>query len=129
MKPNSENNIYFLTLEFGVKNISKGISFNQLLEYLKSKSVLVEDNFMPYFRYWFYESFFIQEVYPSFQSTNTIERQSALNNDYLKAQDDKLAIITGTANQSHLEFIELKFAYKSSKTATKIAIASLMLQF
>lgn len=119
-----KDSIYTISLRYGADNTETGISYNKLLAHLEKNKINLEEDFKRYFHVWFYENFYVDSIYPKikdFRSTS-----GDLNENILSQFDDAKAIITGSAHQTYLEYEELKFAFKSSRQASRIAIASII---
>lgn len=120
----TQDSIYTVALKYGADNTETGITYNKLLEHLRTNNVTLDKDFQRYFHVWFYENFYVDPIYPKikdFQWTS-----GDLSESVLSKYDDYRAIITGSAHQTYLEYQELKFAYKSSRGASRIAIASII---
>lgn len=115
----TDNNIYTIALKYGTDNISVGVTYNELMEHLKSKNITIDPIFQRYFHIWFYENFFVDGVYQHIKDFNA--NMGYLNENVLVQHDNKKASITGDAHQTFLDHQELRFAYQSAKEATRIA--------
>ena len=116
----TEENIYTIALKYGADNLNNGITYNNLLSHLKSKGKSLDKDIQRYFHVWFYENFYVDAIYPKIKDFRWTSGD--LGENVLAVHDDKKAILTGNSHQMYLDYQELRFAYKSSKQATWIAI-------
>lgn len=121
----TNDSIYTSALKYGADNTETGITYNKLLDYLLENNVSLDKDFQRYFHVWFYENFYVDPIYPKIKDFSWTSGD--LSESVLSKYDDYKAIITGSAHQTYLEYQELKFAYKSSREASKIAIVSIII--
>lgn len=125
-----EKNIFIKALEFGEKNIEIGISFNELIEFLKhdiNKKFQNDEEkkrFINSFNVWFYDNFFLREI----QKTRAGIREIP-SLELMKTHNVNKAMLTGEAFFKLIEFKELNEARKSSKKAFWIATIATLLTF
>ena len=120
----TENNIYTIALKYGVDNINKEITYNTLLDHLASNNITLDQDLKRYFHIWFYESFYVESIYVKIKDFKWTSGD--LNESVLLQYDDRKAIITGASHQTYQDYQELKFAYKSARQSSRIAIASII---
>lgn len=53
----TEDNIYTISLKYGVDNLNNEVTYNKLLDHLKSQNITVDKDLQRYFHVWFYEKF------------------------------------------------------------------------
>lgn len=53
----TEDNIYIISLKYGVDNLNNEVTYNKLLDHLKSQNITVDKDLQRYFHVWFYEKF------------------------------------------------------------------------
>lgn len=119
----TEENIYTISLKYGVDNLNNGVTYNKLLAHLKSQNVTLDKDLQRYFHVWFYESFYVDAIYPKIKDFRWTG--GGLSESVLLEYDDKKAIITGGSHQAYQDYQELKVAYKSSKDARVYAIIAI----
>ena len=114
-----ENNIYTESLKFGIDNIQTGVTYNELINHLKSLNKPFQPEFQRYLHIWFYENFYVDVIYQKIKDFNW--GSGDLNENNLSKYDNEKGIIIGSAHQTYLDHQELKFAYKAAKKATESA--------
>jgi hypothetical protein len=119
----TEDNIYTVSLKYGVDNLNSDVTYNKLLAHLKSQNITLDKDLLRYFHVWFYESFYVDAIYPKIKDFKWTGGD--LCESILSQFDDKKAIITGSSHQTYQDYQELKVAYKSSKDASKFAIIAI----
>lgn len=115
----TKDNIYTVSLKYGVDNLNNDVTNNKLLAHLKSQNITLDKDLQRYFHVWFYESFYVDVIYPKIK--NFRWTSGDLSESILSQYDDQKAIITGSSHQTYQDYQELKVAYKSSKDASKFA--------
>ena len=115
----TDKNIYTIALKYGIDNIKNGIAYTELLEHLKTNGISLEASFQRYFHIWFYENFFMENIYQQIKDFNA--NMGYLSEGTLIQYDNKKAIITGEAHQAYLDYQEMKFAFDASKDANRKA--------
>ncbi|MCK4345989.1 MAG: hypothetical protein KAX05_11950 [Bacteroidales bacterium] len=117
----TQENIYIDALEYGVRNLKKGISYTDLENYLKEKDYNIEGEFAKYFKTWFYSTFFNDP-----QTKNAIRALSGDTSisgwlDKSPYDEDKSPLMAeGYFNL--MDYKELEEARESSRKAHKTAI-------
>ena len=118
-----QETIYNKALEFGANNIKEGVTYNELLNYLKENKLDVNDGVARSFHVWFYETFYVSGIY---ERRNDPSGMGVFNEDVLRGKDNTKGFLTGEAYLKYLDFLEYRQALKSAKQSSnlaKIAIA------
>ena len=56
---NLDNNVYIAAINHGIAKMGEGVSYNEMKTYLKNQTFPIQDSLEPFFKVWFYYSFFI----------------------------------------------------------------------
>ena len=120
----TDDNIYTIALKYGADNLNNEVTYNKLLDHLIKQNINLHQDLIRYFHVWFYENFYVDSIYPKIKDFTWTSGD--LSEQVLSRYDDQKAILTGSAHQSYQDYQELKFAYKSSRQASNIAISSII---
>jgi hypothetical protein len=112
-----DKNIYIISLEFGVRHLDKGISYNQLIEHLKTMDISLQTQHEKYFHVWFYKTFYHHQISNSLRTSNSFYNDP----DQLKPYDLEKAVLTHEGFQSYYDFVELREARESARSAQNTA--------
>lgn len=112
-----DKNIYIQSLQFGVKNLDEGVSYNELIDHLKTMDVFLQTHHEKYFHIWFYQTFYHHEISNSLRTSNIFYNDP----DQLRPHDNNKATLTHGGFQSYYDFIELREARESARSAQKTA--------
>lgn len=122
------DNLYLKILEIGRDNLEMGLSFNELIDYLKKDGFILNECWERTLREWFYTSFFHEEAHCSKYGTNPYTDVTSLN-EHLGCN----FILKGESCMRLLQYYQVKSADKSSAdaktqalTARNIAVAALI---
>ena len=119
------SNIYIDALSLGSKNMSNGISFNDLKDRLCSKGYTIEGEFEKYFEHWFFSNFFHKSATWEVKKFETGSTR-ILSHNLSQYHKDK-CMLTGEAFMNYIEYIELIEARLSSRRAHFAAIAAIII--
>ena len=121
----TEENIYTIALKYGVANLNTGVTYNQLIAHFKSKNIILNNDLQIYFHLWFYENFYVDNsVY--YRVKDFVWQNAEQSESFLSPHDNSKALIMGHAHQTFQDYQELRFAYKSSKEATRLATIAIV---
>lgn len=113
-------NIYIKTLEIGVENINKGISYNEVKKEIGS---LVPEFETAYIN-WFYNNFYNKIAWKRIM-LEPLDRYIDLNN--FNECNNQIAYLTGDGHLKYIEYLELKEARKSAKRAYVMALIAIVI--
>lgn len=123
LDPFLQENIFIKSLEFGIRNMHSGTTFNDFYQFLKTMQPNIQNDFKHYMHVWFYENFYVNVIYDQVKDLRFTS--STFQSTNLEKFDSELAIITADAYQKYVDYQELKVAYQSSKEASKYAIIAI----
>lgn len=108
------DNIYIRALKIGADSLDEGISYNDIIEKLgiKERTGTFKNNF----RFWFYSNFYHDNT------QRNLDNRRLFFPDEL---DSKKSILLGEAFINYLDYVELKEARQSAKTAKRYAIIAI----
>jgi len=111
-------NIYIKSYEFGYKNLSTGIAYNELINYLDAQGLKPTGDFEKYFHSWFYFNFYAPFIYIQLRSLRNAYVADETN---LLPHDNVKAILTGEAQKEYLSYLTLQQAKKDASNALKLS--------
>jgi len=124
-KPTDLRNIFILSIEHVIAAGDNGVSFNQMIGFLKTENREPKGDFLQYYKVWFFRTFFVDKLHPSVN--RDFEWHYSTNPGMLDQNADKMAGITAEASFNYLEYIEINEARDSSKKAKKLAIVAIVI--
>jgi hypothetical protein len=101
-----------------------GITFNEMIAYLKEIGKDPKADFFDYYKVWFFRTFFIPRIHPSVDQSFEFHASTP---GYLDQQMNLKAVLSAEASFDYMEYLELKEARESSKQAKQIAIAAIII--
>ena len=113
-------NIYIETLKIGVANLDAGISYNEVKRQLNHP--IPNEEFETAYINWFYSNFFESNVHLNVKTFNT---NHIVILKSFKGYNNETAHITGEAIFMYYQYLEVKEARSSSRTATRISLIAL----
>ena len=113
------DNIYMDALRYGVKNISVGVTHDELKEYLTKIGWDVDSTMKDYYSHWFFTHFFHNYIYNNLKN-NTSALTSHMQDVVNQAKVAKLPL-TSEAFELYQDFEKLKQAKIDTKKAQKTA--------
>lgn len=123
LDPILQENIFIKSLEFGIRNMQYGTTFNDFYQFLLTIQPNTQDDFKHYMHVWFYENFYVKGIYDQVKDLRFTS--GTFHDTNLEKFDNQTAIITADAYQKYVDYQELKVAYQSSKEASKYAIIAI----
>jgi len=116
----TQENIYIDALEYGVRNLKDGISYNDLEEHLKEKGYNIEGKFAKYFKTWFYSTFFNDPQ--TKDAIRALSGDSSISGYIDESQyDEDKSPLMAEGYFNLMDYKELVEARESSKRAQKTA--------
>ena len=118
-------NIYIETLSFAnSRTDTEGITYNQTVEYLKSKGYNMDADFEEYFLLWFYENFYEKYAYSTLRNGNP----NQINNlvDHLRIFQDKKVKMNASGFSTLQDFYKLERAQKDASKANIVSVTALI---
>jgi len=116
----AQENIYIDALEFGVRNLKDGISYNVLKNHLEKKGYNIEGKFAKYFRTWFYSTFFNDPQ--TKDAIRALSGDSSISGYIEESQYDKdKSPLMAEGYFNLMDYKELEEARESSRQAQKTA--------
>ncbi|MBI2268789.1 MAG: hypothetical protein HYU69_00365 [Bacteroidetes bacterium] len=117
-----DKNIYIQALEIGTKNMTNGISYNELLEKLNAFGLKPHGEFQKYFHLWFYKKFY----YPAlFRYINLPSNGGAVEENELEGHDNQFAILTAEGYTEYLDFLKLEQAKIDTQRAHELSMTAI----
>lgn len=114
------NDLYILCLEYGYKNRSEGISYDDLVKHLKSLGIVFDEYLDTYLVNWFFENFFLDAQYRE-RIQNKVPPPNAN-----KIQSGGKAIMMLETQQKYIDYLSLKENERKTNVAILIAIISIL---
>ena len=121
----NQMNIYIETLSFAnSRTDTEGITYNQTVEYLKSKGYNMDADFEEYFLLWFYENFYEKYAYSTLRNGNP----NQINNlvDHLRIFQDKKVKMNASGFSTLQDFYKLERAQKDASKANIVSVTALI---
>lgn len=113
------DNIYMDALRYGVKNISEGVTHDELKEHLEKIGWNVQETMKNYYSHWYFTHFYHTFIYNNLKNNNT--SITNYNPDMVKAAKLEKLPLTSEAFDIYQDFEKLKQAKIDTKKAQRTA--------
>lgn len=122
-----EQNIYITALKIGADHMETGISYNSLEKKLNEKGIVIESEFLKYFKLWFYSNFFTPDTFFQLKSGNP-DQALMIHNAILRSDYDNVnAVICSDAYETLIDYQKIEAARTSAKKANSLALLAVII--